>query len=210
MVADQPPRRTRPGRPRGSPPNRAAILAAAREQFVAHGYEAPIRLIAAAAGVDPALVYHYFGSKEGLLLSALQEGGSGELSIEEAIPQLLAGDPDTLGERLVRAIFAAYETPFYRAAWSSLLALLRVASTNHEVAALLRQGLTGGGLIRLVAALGVDKPAERAALIGSELIGLAMARFVIRIEPIASAPVERLASWYGPTLQRYLTEPLFG
>ncbi len=210
MPATAPLRRGRTGRPAGSPPNREAILAAARQQFIARGYDATIRDIAAGAGVDPALVYHYFESKDRLLLATLQEGGAGGSSIEEVIPQLLEGDPDQLGERLVRAIFAAYETPFYRAAWGSLLDLVRMATTQPEAAAMLRDGLTGGGLVGLVEALNVPQAQARTALIGSELVGLAMARFVIGIEPIASADLDALVAWYGPTLQRYLTGPLMG
>lgn len=210
MAASAPIRRGRTGRPAGSPPNREAILAAARQQFIARGYDATIRDIAAGAGVDPALVYHYFESKDRLLLATLQEGGAGGSSIEEVIPQLLEGDPDQLGERLVRAIFAAYETPFYRAAWGSLLDLVRMATTQPEAAAMLRDGLTGGGLVGLVEALNVPQAQARTALIGSELVGLAMARFVIGIEPIASADLDALVAWYGPTLQRYLTGPLMG
>jgi AcrR family transcriptional regulator len=208
-VAVSPPRpRRRTGRPAGSPPNRAAILAAARHQFIAHGYDATVRDIAAGAGVDPALLYHYFGSKDRLLLAAIQEGAAGEVPIEGVIPQLLEGDPDRLGERLMRAVFAAYETSFYRAAWGSLVELFRLATAQPDAAGMLREGLTGGGLIRLVEALGVPHAQTRAALIGTELVGLALARFVLSIEPIASADLETLVAWYGPTLQRYLTEPL--
>jgi AcrR family transcriptional regulator len=198
----------RRGRPAGAPPNKAAILAAARQAFVEHGYDATIRDIAARAGVDPALVHHYFGTKDRLLLAAIQAGESGALSIDDAIPKLLEGDPDQLGVRVITAMFAAYETAFYRAAWGSLVGLLRIASADADAAAMLRQGLMGGGLSRLVEALHVPRPEVRTALAGSELFGLGMARYVIRIEPIASAPVEAVAGWYGPTLQRYLTGPL--
>jgi AcrR family transcriptional regulator len=198
----------RRGRPAGSPPNKEAILAAARDEFTAHGYEATIRGIAARAGVDPALVHHYFGTKDRLLLAALMDDGQGGLSIEESIPQRVEGDPNELGVRLLKAMFAAYETPFYRAAWGSLVGLLRVATADEDAAAMLREGLMGGGLFRLIEALQVSQPTVRAALLGSELFGLAMARYVIRVEPIASASVDRLATWYGPTVQRYLTGPL--
>ena len=73
---------------------------------------------------------------------------------------------------------------------------------------MLREGLMGGGLFRLIEALQVSQTTVQPALLGSELFGLAMARYVIRVEPIASASVDRLATWYGPTVQRYLTGPL--
>ena len=86
--------------------------------------------------------------------------------------------------------------------------MLRVATADEYAAAMLREGLMDGGLFRLIEALQVSQPTVRAALLGSELFGLAMARYVIRVEPIASASVDRLATWYGPTVQRNLTGPL--
>jgi len=206
---DAPRRRpSRPGRPAGSPPNRAAILAATRRQFVARGYDATMRDIAADAGVDPALLYHYFGSKDQLLLAGLQAGGVDEPSVADALPGLLAGDPDKLGERLVRSTLSAYESPFFRAAWGSIVGLMRLAATQPEAAAMLRGGFMDRGLLPLVEAIGASQPQTRAALIASELGGLALARLAIRVEPIASAPIETLVAWYGPTVQRYLTGPM--
>lgn len=86
--------------------------------------------------------------------------------------------------------------------------MLRVATADEYAAAMLREGLMGGGLFRLIEALQVSQTTVQPALLGSELFGLAMARYVIRVEPIASASVDRLATWYGPTVQRYLTGPL--
>jgi AcrR family transcriptional regulator len=188
------------GRTPGSPPNRESILAAARHQFIERGYEnATIRSIAAAAGVDPALVHHYFGTKDQLLLAALQEMAT----VDESLPSLLAGDVDRLGERVLRATFEVYETT-YQPMLAPLLGLV------DNAADLLHDGLAGGGLVRLIEALDQSQPRLRAALIGSELLGLAMARYVIRLEPIASANIDSLVAWYAPTVQRYLTEPLPG
>ena len=195
-------------RPTGAEGNRQAILASARQQFSEHGYDATIRGIAAGAGVDPALVHHYFGSKDRLLIAALHEGAAGQTSSEEAISQLVNGDPGQLGSRLIQAVFAAYETPLYQTTWRSLIGLLRTATTREDAAAALRESLTGGGIGRLLEALGAQQPELRLALIGSELFGLAMARFVVRLEPIASADIATLGALYGPTLQRYLTGAL--
>jgi AcrR family transcriptional regulator len=194
------------GRTPGSPPNRESILAAARRQFIERGYDGTtIRGIAAAAGVDPALVHHYFGTKDQLLLAALQQLAV----VEESVPRLLAGGADGLGERVLRATFEAYETS-YQPMLAALVGLVRSAITHDNAAGVLRDGLAGGGLVRLIEALDLPQPRLRAALIGSELFGLAMARYVVHLEPIASADIDLLVAWYAPTLQRYLTQPLPG
>ncbi len=196
----------RPGRPAGSPPNRQAILRSAQQQFLARGYDGTtIRSVAAAAGVDPALVHHYFGSKDQLLLAALQDMGQ----IEQAAPELLAGGVAGLGERVIRATFEVYETT-YRPMWGALIGLVRTAIASEVAALQLREGLAGGGLVRLVQALNQPQPELRAALLATELFGVAFARYVVRLEPIASADVDSIVAWYAPTIQRYLSEALPG
>jgi AcrR family transcriptional regulator len=195
----------RAGRPAGAPPNRDAILAAAREQFRERGYDsATIRGIAARAGVDAALVHHYFGTKEDLFAAALQL----PTSPREALDGVLTGDPDGLGERLVRR-FLRY--------WSAgggigdtIVSLLRSATTHDDAARMVREFVSREALSRIAEALDMPQPHLRAALAGSQLIGLALARFVIRVEPIAGADVETLVACYAPTLQRYFTGPLPG
>lgn len=202
------PRRSgrRQGRPAGSPPNREAILASARRQFVERGYDgATIRSIAAGAGVDAALVHHYFGTKDLLLLATLQDLAQ----VDVATPQLLAGGSGGLGERVIRATLEVFET-LYQPIWPALLGLFRSAIAHEDAARQLQEGFVGGGIVRLVEALGVPQPDLRAALVGSELFGLMLARLVVRMEPIASADVDSLVTWYAPTLQRYLTEPMPG
>ncbi len=168
------------------------------------GYErATIRGIAAGAGVDPALVHHYFGSKDQLLLTALQPAAL------EAMPQLIAAGTDGLGERVIRATFEVYEG-IHPSGWAMLVGLVRSATTHEEAARMLRDAMGSGGLFMLVEALGLPQPRLRVALVASELVGLAMARFVIGIEPIASADVDAIVDWYAPTFQRYLTAPLAG
>jgi len=200
----------RTGRPSGSPPNREAILASARQQFIEHGYDgATIRGIAAGADVDAALVHHYFGTKERLLLTSLQESGPAQQAVEGHLGNLVAAGTDGLGERLIRATFEVYGS-LLGPGWGSLVSLLRSAATREDAAGMLREGFARGGLAQLIRALDVPQPQVRMALIGSELVGLAMARFVIRLEPVASADIDSLVAWYAPTLQRYLTEPLPG
>lgn len=194
-------RRPRVGRAPGSPPNRQAILDAARDYFERHGYDrATIRGIAAQAGVDPALVHHYFGSKDQLLVAALQL----PVNPREIVAELLAGDRDTIGERLLRRIFSAW------ASGGTLIALLRAAVTNDDAARMLREFFAREVIGRLTDALNVSQPRLRVGLVASQMMGLAVSRFIIPLDPIAGADPETLIAALAPTIQRYLTGPLPG
>lgn len=186
------------GRRSGDSGTRAAVLAAARQAFGERGYAATsVRGVARSAGVDPSLVLHYFGSKDGLFDAAV------ELPLDPAatVAGLLAGDPDDLGERVVRTFLAVWDgTP----GQGAMLALLRGAVSHEDSAVRLRELLLRVVLRPLVEGAGGDRPDERAALLASQVVGLAVARYVLRLEPLASAPAGRLAPLVGPTLQRYL------
>jgi AcrR family transcriptional regulator len=191
---------TRTGRRPGAGGTREKILAAARSDFGAGGYEtATIRGIAARAGVDPALVLHYFGSKEGIFQAAI------EMSIEPAefLPRLLAPGLEGLGERLVLFFLETWDAP----EGSPFLALIRSVVDNEGAAAQMREFVTREVLGRLAEAIELDQPQLRASLAASQLIGLAMLRYVVKVEPLASATTTELATRLGPTLQRYLTDP---
>jgi AcrR family transcriptional regulator len=190
------------GRRRGRRPSgestREALVAAARVMFVEQGFDgATVRAIAARAGVDPAMVNHWFGGKEGLFAAAMQ------LPVDPAalIEELLAGGPDGLGERIVRRFLSVWDA----SRGGPLIALIRSVSSHEQSATMVRQFITRVLLGRLVRGLDMDRPDLRAALCGSQIVGLAMARYVVRLEPIASADADTLASAIGPTLQRYLT-----
>src|SRR5229473_4255367 len=190
----------RTGRRPGLAGTRERILAAARSDFGKGGYEGTtIRGIAAQAKVDPALVMHYFESKDGVFRAAVQF----PVDPAEFIPRLVAPGLDGLGERLVRFFVETWDSP----AGSPLLALIRSAVGNEDGADLLREFVTREVLGRLARALDLDQPQLRAALVASQLIGLAMLRYVVRVEPLASASATDLVAWLGPTLQRYLTDP---
>ena len=190
----------RTGRRPGTGGTRERILAAARSDFSRAGYEGvTIRGIAAEARVDPALVLHYFESKDGMFRAAVQF----PVDPGEFIPRLLAPGLDGLGGRLVGFFLDTWDLP----AGSPLLGLIRSVVGNEEAAALLREFVTREVLGRIARALELDHPQLRAGLVASQLVGLAMLRYVIKVEPLASASRDEVVAWLGPTLQRYLTEP---
>ncbi|MEV0806709.1 TetR family transcriptional regulator [Micromonospora sp. NPDC050200] len=193
----------RTGRRPGNPDTRQVILAAARTAFAERGFDAAsIRAIATAAGVDPALVHHYFGTKEELFRATV------DIPVDpaELLPAVLAGGVDGVGERLVRMFLGIWDSP----AGAAAVALLRSAVNNEWTARLLREFLVTQVLRRVLDHL--DLPAAELALRGSlvatQMIGLAMMRYVIRLEPVASADAETLVAVLGPTVQRYLTGDL--
>lgn len=193
----------RPGRPAGSPPNRQAILTAARRKFAEHGYnQATIRAIAADAGVDPALVHHYFGTKAQLFAAA----HAFPVDPRQVLPMLLEGDRGDLGARLV-AFFLQIMGADPAGEGNPVIGLLRSAVTHDSAAAMLREFVSAEVLGPLAESLAVPDPQLRASLASSQLIGLAVARYVVRLEPLVTADDEVLTAWYGPTIQRYLTAP---
>jgi AcrR family transcriptional regulator len=192
----------RSGRRPGDSGTREAILGSARRQFATRGYDrTTIRAIAAEAGVDPALVPHFFGSKQQLFLSVV------ELPFEPSVvlPALLAGDRAEVGDRLARFIVSVLEDPDGR---SRITGMVRAAATEPEAARMLRELLTRRVFVPLADALGVDDARLRANLVGSQIVGLVMARYVVAVEPLATLPSAAVVRAIAPTLQRYLTEPL--
>ncbi len=176
------------------------MLAAARTAFADRGFDrATIRGIATAAGVDPALVHHYFGNKDKLFLAAIEAPANPA----DLLPEVLAGGRENLGENVVRMLLRVWDGPMRPAA----LALVRSAVAHEWTAKLLREFLVSQILRRVVGTLGLPT-AEREArgsLAASQLIGLVMARYVLEVEPLASASPESLVAAIGPTIQRYLT-----
>ncbi|MEV6687932.1 TetR family transcriptional regulator [Streptomyces sp. NPDC051130] len=205
-VAGPPPRRRRgPGRPRQDeadegPGTQERIRAAARAEFAARGYDkTSVRGVAKAAGVDPALVHHYFGSKDDLFAAAI------ELTLEPALvaPRILEGGPDGIGERLARYFLGVWENPATRV---PLLAVIRSALTHEAAAKVLRRLILRRVLERVAAELNVPDPTFRAELAASHMIGIVILRYVVQVEPLASAEPEAIIALVAPTLQRYLTE----
>jgi AcrR family transcriptional regulator len=192
----------RRGRRPGPSETREGIGKAARRQFAEVGYDrTTIRSVAADAGVDPALVIHYFGSKQQLFLAVVEL----PFAPEDVLPQLLDGPRASVGERLARFVLGVLEDRDARAKWTGMI---RAAASEPEAARMLRELLERRVFGPLAAALGSDNAALRANLVGSQVVGLVMARWIVAVEPIASVEAETIASAIAPTLQRYLVEPL--
>jgi AcrR family transcriptional regulator len=246
-VTQPPPPRPRPARPRrsgrrgGDSGTREAILAAARSRFGDYGYDgATIRGIAADAGVDAALVHHFFGTKERLFAAAMRlPVNPGDLLTAALAPG--AREPGQgLGEHLVRTVLGAWEVTEMR---STFLGLLRSAVTSEQAAGMMREFATEAILSRIAGAVqaaagggaqeagpGGHQPGAggpepraggpetgpvagpdaqfRAALVASQVLGLALTRYVLELGPLVRADVDELATAIGPTLERYLTGQL--
>jgi AcrR family transcriptional regulator len=152
-----------------------------------------------AAGVDPALVHHYFGSKDKLFLAAVEAPADPD----DLLPEVLAGGRDALGVNILRMFLRVWDGPARPAG----LALVRSAVGNEWTAKLLREFLVARVLRRVVGTLDVPTAEQdaRGALVASQLIGLVMTRYVLRVEPLASASADEVVAQVAPTLQRYLT-----
>ena len=181
----------------GAPPARRPRRGRAR--FGAQGYAAAtIRQIAADAGVDAALVHYFFGTKDKLYAAVMDI----PYSPAEVLTPLTEGSLKTAGPRLVRRFVEVWDDP---AAQPGLVATIRSASTHPASAQALREFVTREMQPRVARAVGTPDGDLRAILVGSALVGLAMQRYVLRVEPLASADPETVVAWVGPTVQRYLT-----
>jgi AcrR family transcriptional regulator len=189
----------RSGRRPGNSGTREAILAAARRQFAAQGYDrTTMRGVAAEAGVDQALVAHFFGGKQGLFVEVIRL----PFSPADLLPRLLEGDRETLGERIAGFMAAVLDDPEGRARVTSVV---RAAASEPEVARMLREFMFDELWTPIADALGVEDAQLRVTLAASQIVGLIMARHVIEAEPLVSMTGEELAEHIAPTLQRYLT-----
>ncbi|MBO0772942.1 MAG: TetR family transcriptional regulator [Actinobacteria bacterium] len=204
------------------------MLAAARSRFGEVGYDrATIRDIAAAAGVDPALVHYFFGTKERLFAAVMQlpviPGDVLDTLLADGLPEPGRG----LGEHVMRTVLGIWDVAAIRAPF---LGLLRTAASDDQAAATLREFVTGNILSRIARLAGHGAGASgggasgggtsggsaagggdaefRAALVGSQVVGLGLARYVLQLEPLARASNEELAAAIGPAVERYLTGDL--
>ncbi|SHK05628.1 transcriptional regulator, TetR family [Pseudonocardia thermophila] len=194
--------RRRPGRRGADAGNRGKILAAAAKRFTELGFRATtIRGVAADAGVDPALVHYFFGTKEQLFAQAMAL----PLDPGAVVEEMLAPGVDGVGRRLAARLLQVLDET---APANPVLALIRSATAHESAATMLREFLTAAVLNRITAALDVDRAELRAALCASQVVGLIVAREVVGLPALRTTDRAVLAGIYGDTLQRYLTEPL--
>lgn len=180
-------------RPRRSDATKLAILNAARERFAADGYErATIRAIAADAGIDPAMVMRYYGNKERLFAAAAE--------FDLRIPELATLPREQLGSHLVTHFLDLWEDD------ETLTALLRAGVTNPVVAERMRE-IFATQLVSVARTLDPDpvRAADRAMLTASQVLGMALSRYVLCFPPAVAMAREEIVAWLGPTIQRYLT-----
>ena len=207
VTAEHPERSTRSprtGRRPGSAgaDTREAILAAAQRLFAERGFEgASMRAIAAEAGVDAALITHFFGSKANLLAAAIDW----PFDPDRELPRILKAGRDRVGEGLVALFVRTWDRDGSR---HPVITLLRAAITEPSAAELLAHFMRTRLFGPLLAELGSDQPDIRANLLAAQLGGLGLARYILRLEPLASAPPRNVVRWVAPNIQRYLTAPL--
>ncbi|MEV5746315.1 TetR family transcriptional regulator [Actinoallomurus sp. NPDC052308] len=186
----------RPGRRPGPSSSRDDILAAARVLFGERGYDkASIRAIAREAGVDPALVHHFFGAKEELFAAAM------EFPVDPVVflGQVMAGPRAQIGERMARTFLRIWSDPRLR---PQFVGIFRSAATTEQGAALLRDFITRTILTRVADAL--DLPPLNLAAAAAQMMGVVMLKYIVQVEPMASATEDDLVALLAPTLQRYL------
>jgi AcrR family transcriptional regulator len=188
------------------PGARERILEAARSEFADRGYDkTSVRGIATAANVDPALVHHYFGTKDEVFAAAIEVALEPATDAAQAFQAMEgARDGSAVGEQLARYFFGIWEDEAIR---TPLLAVMRSALTNETAATALRSFVTRRILARVADGVDVPDPELRTELAAAQLVGAAILRYVVRAEPLASADVEEIIATVAPTIQRYLTQP---
>jgi AcrR family transcriptional regulator len=188
----------RTGRRPGTTETREQIAAAARRLFAEAGYErATFRAIGAEAGVDPALVVHFFGSKEQLFRQVMELPPA----VAEGLLAIADAPREEMGRGLATLVVAALENPATR---PIVLGRIRSASSHPGAAALVRENVTRD-LARLTAAIAEEDSEERAVMLGSLVVGVALARYVVLVEPLASMSPEQVVELIAPAFQLYLT-----
>lgn len=189
----------RTGRRPGPSTTRDDILAAARLTFAERGFDGTtIRAIAARAGVNQGLVHHFFGTKEQIFIASVNF----PVDPEVMLPVILAGPPEQFGERMARFLLSVWGQPVTRA---PLLALLRSSAGNERAAGILRDLLGSVLFSRFSDATGGSR--MRVAAAAGQVVGVLILRYVVQVEPLASAPEEDIVAILAPVIQACLTEP---
>ena len=183
-------------------PTRRMLIEVARREISEHGFNGvSLRSIARRAEVDPSLVRHYFGSKQNLLTHAVQL----DLDAHELAEEVLRGSPGAVGRRVVKALLAYWDNPR-----TAPMTLARVSGSlnSEEIAQLTRDDLIDALLVTVAEKVSPDHPKLRAALVASQLIPLALNRYLVSDPVLAACTQQDLVRIFGRTAQRYLTEPL--
>ena len=196
--------RVHTGRRGGGADTRSLIQDAARRQFSELGYDrTSLRQVAQEAGVDPALVSHFFGTKEQLFRTVV----GFPLNPSDGVAAVVAGPPDQAGLRLARFVLGALETESTR---QRIIGLVRGAIAAPEAARLIREFLTLQLLVPVARHLHAGDAEYRASLVMSQIAGMILVRYIVAVEPLASCAPDEVAAALAPTLQRYLTGDIRG
>jgi len=202
MNQNQEGQRNRGGRRKGESSTREDILAAAANQFAELGYDrATLRSIAAEAAVDQKLIAHFFGNKQQLFIASVGL----PINPAELLSTIIAGDRETIGDRITDVIVSILETPEIH---QKMAGLIRAASAEPEAARMVREFLTREVFGPAAQKLAIDHAELRVNLVGSQIVGLMTARYIVGVEPLASASPRLVAAIIGETLRRYLLDPL--
>lgn len=192
----------RRGRRAAGEDTKAALVAAAREVFVEKGYDgATVRAIAAKAGVDAAMVNHWFGGKEGLFAQSVLQL---PFDPAEILKRVLDGPVEEAGERIVRTFVTVWDAT----GGGTFAALIRSVTSQPEVAGALKSFLINAIFKNVLAEIGAGQHELRATLCATQMVGLGIVRYVVQFEPLASTDAETVVRTVGPNLQRYLTGDL--
>jgi AcrR family transcriptional regulator len=203
-AAESPSRKRDRGRRPGSSGSQDDILRAARGLFAERGYRGTtMRAIAREANVDAALIHHFFESKKGVFRAAIEES----FALVQLIDEAFVDDRKLAAERLVRGFLALWHDPASR---DPMLAVIRSAVADDEAAAALNDFLTQRVVGHMARSVNSADAHFRSSLAGSQLIGLAMTRYIFKIEPMASMDVESIVAFVAPTIDRYLTGDMRG
>ncbi|MGW4209939.1 TetR/AcrR family transcriptional regulator [Lentzea sp. NPDC004789] len=192
----------RRGRRAAGEDTRAALIAAARETFVEKGYDgATVRAIAARAGVDAAMVNHWFGGKEGLFAQAVLQL---PFDPSEILKRLVDGPVEQAGERIIRNFVTIWDAT----GGGTFAALIRSVTSHQEVANALKSFFVNAIFKNLLTEIGAEQRELRATLCATQMVGLGIVRYVVHFEPLASADLDTVVRAIAPNMQRYLTGDL--
>jgi len=189
----------RRGRRPGGADTREALVNAAREVFIEQGYDgATVRAIATKAGVDAAMVNHWFGGKEGLFGEAVLKL---PFNPKDIVDRLLTAAPDDIGETIVRNFLTIWDAT----GGGTFTALMRSVTSHEEAALMLKDFFFKHIFMHVIGRLAPDNHEFRATLVATQIVGMGMVRYVVRFEPLASTDIDTMVAAVAPTFQRYIT-----